>query len=397
MNKLARLIGRVALALVLVIFGAFLSASHSPLVAFVDSKESTLSEAETGVNLDSFWKAWHLIDEQFPDAEKTDDTARVDGAISGLVSSLGDPFSEYFNPEETKSFEESISGEFGGLGIELDMKDGILTVIAPLKGSPAERAGIQKGDKIYEADKKSLQDLKIDEAIALMRGEPGTTVTLGIIREGEKQPLEVSIVREIIHVPTVDTKFRDDGVFVISLYNFYSGSDDLFMKALKEFSASGSKKLVIDLRGNPGGYLESAVNIASALLPKDDLIVKEIPNDPNDSKEFRSSGFKTLSSDVKIAVVVDRGSASASEILAGALQDHKRATLVGEKTYGKGSVQQVMDLTKDTILKLTIAHWYTPNGTSISKTGLTPDVEVKYVRDSKVDDQLEKAVELLKK
>jgi carboxyl-terminal processing protease len=240
--------------------------------------------------------------------------------------------------------------------------------------------------------------LSIDKAISLIRGEIGTTVTLTIFRDGEKDSREIKIVRDIINTPTVETKLRPDGVFVITLYSFSANSADLFRNALKEFTAAKTDKLILDLRGNPGGYLDSAVSMASRFLPSGKPVVLEDYGNNKKQKTYRSEGYNVFDNKLKFVILIDKGSASASEILAGAMQDYGIAKLVGEQSYGKGSVQEVVNITPDTILKITIAKWLTPKGTSISLKGLTPDYKVDFTQkdvDAKKDPQMDKAVELL--
>ncbi|MEI8270472.1 MAG: S41 family peptidase [bacterium] len=347
-----------------------------------------------------FWKAWNTIDSKSPDAKKTTDQNRVYGAISGLVGSLNDPYSVFFNPEDTKSFEEDIAGSFSGIGVEVGIKNKVLTVISPLKDTPGYKAGLKAGDKILKIDKIITADLTIEKAVKLIHGEKGTTVTLTIFRDGEKESREVKIVRDIINVPTVETLLRPDGVFVITLYSFSANSAELFRNALQKFADSKTDKLILDLRGNPGGYLDSAVSMASWFLPNGKPVVIEDYGNNKKQNIFRSAGYNIFSKDLKFVILIDGGSASASEILAGAMQDYGLAKLVGQQSYGKGSVQEVVNLTSDTILKITIAKWLTPKGTSISEKGLIPDYKVEISQkdvEAKKDPQLDKAVELLLK
>lgn len=366
------------------------------------SKITTISNKENPTTIltdfSPFWKVWKTIDEKNPDAKKATNQDRVYGAISGLVGSLNDPYSVFFNPTETKSFEDDIAGSFSGIGVEVGIKDKILTVIAPLKDTPGYKAGLKSGDKILKIDNTTTSDLSIDKAISLIRGEKGTTVILTIFRDGEKDSREIKIVRDIINVPTVETKLRPDGIFVITLYSFSANSADLFRNALKEFTAAKTDKLILDLRGNPGGYLDSAVSMASWFLPSGKPVVLEDYGNNKKQKTYRSEGYNVFDNKLKFVILIDKGSASASEILAGAMQDYGIAKLVGEQSYGKGSVQEVVNITPDTILKITIAKWLTPKGTSISEKGLTPDYKVDFTQkdvDAKKDPQMDKAVELL--
>lgn len=363
-------------------------------IGAVSNKENISITAD----FEPFWKVWNTINEKYPDASKIDEQKRIYGAIAGLVGSLDDPYSTFFNPTETKSFEEEIDGSFTGVGMEVGMKDKIPTVIAPLKDTPAYHAGMKSGDKILKVDDKNLTDLKIDEIIKLIRGEKGTTVALTIYREGDKEPREIKIVRDTIEIPTIKTELRSDGVFVISLYTFTGNSANLFRNAIKEFAKSGSDKLILDLRDNPGGYLDYAVDISSWFLPKDKVVVTEDYGNGLKSKVYESHGYDIFSDKLKFVILINGGSASASEIVAGAMQDHGKAKLVGEQSYGKGSVQEVVDVTDDTIVKITVAKWLTPLGHHIHGTGLTPDYKVEFTREDfekKKDPQLGKAVDLL--
>ena len=241
--------------------------------------------------------------------------------------------------------------------------------------------------------------MSIDKAIDLIRGPAGTDVSLTILRDNDKEPRIFTITRATITLPTVETNYREkDGVFVISLYNFSAHSVELFKDALEEYLASGSDKLVLDLRGDPGGYLEASVRIASMFLPQGSVVVKEIGKDPKEVTTHTTKGTPLFPEGHKLIILVDGGSASASEILAGALSEHNIGTLVGTQTFGKGSVQEVINLSADTAMKVTVAKWYTPHDISISDSGLTPKVKIEQSIDTKgVDKQLDEAVALFKK
>lgn len=365
--------------------------------------DSSSVSAQAPGNLENFWKVWNLIDEKYvptSDEDKVTKDEMVQGAIQGMVNSLGDSYSRFLNVEQNKDFNESISGNFSGVGMEIDKKDGILIVISPLKDSPAEKAGMKAGDAILKIDGTITSDLSVDEAVSLIRGEKGTVVELVIARQGEKGSMSIKITRDNIKIPTLDFEKRKDGIFVISLFNFSAGVENDFRKALREFVISKSDKLIIDLRGNPGGYLDAAVDITSWFLPAGKIVVQEDFGQNISPHIFRSKGYDIFNDKLKVVVLVDGGSASASEIVAGALKEHQVAKIVGQKTYGKGSVQELIPITADTSLKLTIARWLTPNGVSISKSGLEPDVVVEQSKEDtekNVDTQLEKAVEILLK
>lgn len=355
------------------------------------------------VDFAPFWKAWNVINEKYVPTNSTSteiisDQDRVYGAIEGMVRSMGDPYTTFFPPVESKQFSESISGQIEGVGMEVGIKEGIITVIAPVKGTPAYRAGVKSGDQILKIDNLATTGLSPEEAIKHIRGKKGTPVKLTMLRPGAKEPYVVDIIRDVINMPTVDTETRGE-VFIIRLYSFSAISPNLFRDALREFVESGKYKLIIDLRGNPGGYLEAAQDIASWFLPTGKLIVSEDFRNEKDKQVFRSRGYNIFNENLKLVILIDGGSASASEILAGALHDHGIATLVGSQSFGKGSVQELIDITDETSLKVTIAKWLTPNGISISHNGLTPDVvvkldEKKYLED-KTDTQLNKALEIL--
>lgn len=392
----------VALAIVGIILGIgiYIGYSHRPEIEKVTSLINKNPQTETTADFSPFWKAWNILNEKSIYAKDVTDQDRVWGAISGLASSLKDPYTVFFPPDESKSFNEEIKGSFEGIGAEIGMKDGILTIIAPLKDTPAWNSGIKTGDKIIQIDGKSTNDMTIDNAIDLIHGPEGTVVNLTILRSGEDEAREFKITRQKINIPTINTELRDDGIFVISLYSFSENSDSLFKDALIEFLNSKSNKLILDLRGNPGGYLDSAVNIASWFIDEGKVVLSEDFSTKSEPKVYRSHGPRIFNDNLSFVVLVDGGSASASEILAGALQEHGIAKLVGETTFGKGSVQELVNITDDTSLKVTVAKWLTPNGLSISEKGLEPDIEVKFTADDykkNKDPQMDKAVEILLK
>ncbi|MBI1999383.1 MAG: S41 family peptidase [Parcubacteria group bacterium] len=373
------------------------------ITALVGTMPPTVAPSEK-IDFAPFWKAWNAIDEKYTPANgtSTEITAqdKVWGAIQGLVASLGDPYSVFLPPADASMFEENINGNFGGVGMEIGIRDKALTVIAPLKNTPAARAGIQAGDIILKIDDALTADMSVEKAVRLIRGEIGTTVTLLLSRKEREEPFEIKVVRDVIVIPTIDTEELPDGVFVIKLYNFSAQSPRLFREALREFVLSGNDKLILDMRGNPGGFLEAAVDIASWFLPSGAIVVSEDfgPHKADLNVMYRSKGYDIFTDKLKMAILVDGGSASASEIVAGALSEHGTATLVGEQTFGKGSVQELIKITPDTSLKLTVAHWKTPKGTIISKSGLTPQYKVTMTekdREAKKDPQMERAVGLL--
>lgn len=372
--------------------------NKTPSEAFDGAMVAPLLEEQT--DFAPFWKSWTVIDEKFftGNHATTSEQKRVWGAIEGMVASLGDPYSVFLPPEEAETFQENIAGNFGGIGIEIGVKDDILTVIAPMKGTPAEKAGLLAGDKILKIGDTITSDIRVDEAVRLIRGEVGTEVTLTIFREKDDTPREIKIARAIINIPIIDTNLRPDGIFVIELYSFSANSPGLFRNALREFVASQSDKLLLDLRGNTGGFLQAAVEMASYFLTQGAVIVTEDFAGDKEDIVYRSRGYDVFTDKLKMVILVDGGTASAAEILAGALSEHGKAKLVGVKTFGKGSVQELIDITDDTSLKLTVAHWRTPKGHMISEKGLEPEVKVEYTkadRDADRDPQRDKAVDVL--
>lgn len=359
-----------------------------------------------GVDFSPVWKAWQVLDEKYVPASTTEavsDQDRVWGMVQGLANALGDPYTVFLPPQDNEVFEEDIRGNFEGVGMEIGIEDNILTVIAPLKDTPAFRAGIKSGDKILRIDEEETRGMTIDEAVQRIRGERGTTIELTVLREGADETMKIEVTRDVITIPTVNTDpeegagLREDGVYVIQLYNFSAVSQGLFRQALRDFIESGTDKLVIDLRGNPGGYLQAAVDMASWFLPVGKPVVIE-DYGGEERQVHRSRGYDVFNDNLKLVILVDRGSASASEILAGALRAHDEATLIGQTTFGKGSVQELVPITEDTSLKVTVARWLTPDGTSISQNGITPDIEVEFdpeAYENGVDTQLERAARFL--
>ncbi len=362
--------------------------------------DSLNATPDQNADFTAFWKAWNVLNDRFVQTHGSTTAPttkeRLWGAISGMTASFGDPYTVYMPPQEAKSFAETISGEFGGVGMEIGIKDKVLTVIAPLKGTPAERAGIMAGDAILTIDGKSTDGLSTDEAVKLIRGKKGTSVIFKIMREGKIS--EIAVVRAIISVPTIENSYdAKTGVYYIAIYEFTATSAGLFDKALAEFRTSGSHKLILDVRGDPGGYLESAVSIASHFMPEGSAVVTEDYKGKQQNVVHRSRGTGGIPADTKVVVLMNQGSASASEILAGALQDAKVATLIGTRSFGKGSVQELVEIDGGA-LKVTIARWLTPGGRSISDGGLTPDIKVERTQEEFLadkDPQKARAVEFL--
>lgn len=350
-----------------------------------------------------------ILEDKFIDAKNITEQVKTYGSIDGLIKSYGDPYTTFFAPAQAKDFKAAVSGTFSGVGMEVGIKDGIITVVAPLKKSPAEKAGMKPDDKILKINGTSTEGMTTEKAVSLIRGEKGTPVTLSISRlEGEKRELklkDITIIRDKIDLPIIETQTVRN-TFVISLYSFTETSPQKFQEALVEFEKSKKKNLVIDLRNNPGGYLEAAVLMGSFFFDASKNIVSENFVRTGVKNTHMSKGFNAVPADVKVVILVNGGSASASEILAGAFQDYSRAKIVGEKTFGKGSVQEYIELPTGESLKVTVAHWMTPAGQNISKDGIHPDVVVPFKEDknlkpktltdrTRLDNQLDAAVKVL--
>lgn len=357
------------------------------------------------VDFSLFWKAWNTLDDKYVDDSKIDYQKMLYGAISGMVNSLGDPYTVFFEPVTSKKFQEEIKGSFGGVGIEVGKKNDVLTVIAPLKDTPAFKAGIQSGDRIVKIDGKPTAGMAIDDAVNMIRGKKGTKVTLTILN-AKNESKDFVLIRDTISVPTVEWKLLDSNgkkVAYMHIYAFNENVDSEFKKATEEILKSNAQALIVDLRNNPGGLLDSAINLAGSFVEKGQPVVSEIFGNGL-KNEFPSRGNAALKK-YPAVLLVNGGSASASEILAGALHDNLKLKLIGEKTYGKGSVQELDGLGDGSSLKVTIAKWYTPSGVSISEKGIEPDIKVELTDDQKKDMilgdpekdlQLQKALEVLK-
>lgn len=330
-------------------------------------------------------KVWSIMEEKYPFTEPSEEEKYYE-SIMGLVNAYKDPYSEFFPPQKSTTFQQNVIGHFGGIGVEIQYKMGYLFIVSPLRNSPAEKVGILPRDVITHIDGKEVNKLSLNEAVNRIRGEINTFVKLTVLRTSTEEILDFEIKRGRVDIPTLSTSNRDE-VFVISLYNFNKKSEEKFKKALIEFQRSEKKKLLLDLRNNPGGYLSSAINIASYFLDKNKVIVKEDFGDNKKEEVLHySKGFDLLNpNNYELFVLINSGSASASEIVAGALQDHGRAMVLGKTSYGKGSVQEFISLDNGAALKVTIAKWLTPKGNQISEKGIKPDIILENKIDKKKD------------
>ena len=345
-----------------------------------------------------FWNAWQTLKENFIDKAKFDNQKMLYGAISGMVQSLDDPYTIFMDPQDSKKFLEDVSGKFEGVGMEVGKKKGQLQIIAPLEGTPAQKAGLRPGDKIIKVNDEFTTDMTVEEVVSKIRGDKGTQVTLSIFRDGWDNTKDFKLIRDVIEVPSLKWEMKDGDIAYIELYQFSEKAGSDFRKAALEILRSPAKKIVLDLRNNPGGYLEVAKDIAGFFLEKDSLVVIEDFGAKAEQKKYLTNG-NDIFSNMPLVILINQGSASASEILAGALRDNRQIKLIGETSFGKGSVQQIENLEGGSSLKITVAKWLTPNGQSISDQGLKPDIEIEITDEdyqNEKDPQLDKALEIIK-
>ncbi len=360
----------------------------------------SISPNEDGqVNFNLFWRVWETIQKKYVH-QPVDDKTLFHGALAGLVDSLGDPYSVYMPPKDAEAFSNDLKGEFGGIGAEIGIKDDRLVIVAPLPDSPAEKAGLRAKDFIVQIDATSTVSMSVEQAVSLIRGPKGTEVTLTIFREQNgEEPLTFKIARDTIVVKSVRSEMKTTPggglVGYIEIRQFNEDTVPLFDRAVQEVLAKNPRAVVIDMRSNPGGYLDAAIDVAGTWVGSDVVVVERKMG--GEEEAFRASRRARLAG-MPTIVLVNGGSASGSEIVAGALQDGQFATLVGEKTFGKGSVQDYEELPDGGALKLTIAEWLTPKLRAINNVGIEPDVTVAYTKEdynADRDPQLEKALELI--
>lgn len=346
------------------------------------------------VDFSTFWEAWNKLNQNY--VGKIDAVALVQGAISGMLAATKDPYTVYLKPEDNQRFLADISGEFDGIGVEITQVDGLPTVVAPLPDSPAEKAGLKAKDIIAEVDAKKTSDMAFDDVINNIRGKEGTQVVLTVVRSGKDEPLKISVTREKIKVASVTTdvkNYQGKQYYYIKVRQFGDDTSALFEKAANEIKQGSYSGIILDLRNDPGGYLETAVDLSSYFIDGG-VVVSEVDrnNIKQESKTTRSATLKKY----KLAVLINDGSASASEIMAGAIKDRKQGTIVGQKSFGKGSVQILEELSDKSAVKITIAKWLTPNGGTIDGVGIEPDVKIED-KDATDEDYFNKAYETLSK
>ncbi|MBM3250651.1 MAG: S41 family peptidase [Candidatus Nealsonbacteria bacterium] len=378
------------IGIVLAVFGAGFWFGRNSVVCPVCPPEE--------LDFSLFWEAWHKIERKYIEQENIKTQDLIYGAISGMVRSLGDPYTTFFKPEETKMFLEDVSGRFEGIGIEIDVREGQLQVITPLEGTPAQKAGLRPGDKIIKIDERVTADITIEEAVTLIRGPKGTEVNLMIVRDGWDTPRDFKIKRGVIEIPSFKWELKDDDIAYIKLYHFSEKINYDFSNAAIDILKSPAKKIILDLRSNPGGYLQRSQDIAGWFLEKSDIVVIEDFGGKQEQKIYKANGNAKFLG-YPMVILINQGTASASEILASALQENRGIKLIGETSFGKGSVQELERLTEGSSLKITIGKWLTPKGNLIAEKGLEPDIKVEITDEDYEqgrDPQLDKALEIIR-
>jgi carboxyl-terminal processing protease len=367
----------------------------SPATPFAPILDS-LSMA--GIDLSLFWEVWQTLDEKYIHEDALDEEFMVYGAVKGMVNSLDDPFTIYLDPRETDEFKDSLNGSLHGVGAELTVRDYNLVVVSPLKNSPAEKAGLKSGDIVYKVDGEIASEMTLYQAIMSIRGESGTEVVLSIMRDGVEDPFDISIIREQIDLESVSMEDLSDGIFLVSINQFSDDTKSELSEKLSKILLAEPKGLVMDLRYNGGGYLDISVDILSEFLSDQKEVVTMKRKKENDTEKVFVYGNPRIP-DLPLIVLINEGSASASEIVAGAIQDHDRGVIMGEQSFGKGTVQEVETFSDGSSLRLTIAEWFTPAGRSIDGVGITPDIIVGFDDEGDFDDdydpQLDEAVRYL--
>ena len=348
------------------------------------------------VDFNLFWNVWDLLHKQYVDKGNLNEKKMFYGAMRGMVAALGDPYTVFMDPKNAEEFANDLAGIFEGIGAEIGIRKEILVIIAPLVDTPAAKAGLKAGDKIYAIDGVSTAGMTVDEAVNKIRGPKDTEVILTISRDGIAKAKDVKIKRGVIVVKSVNTESRSDGIFVIKITNFNNDTLYLFKQAVSKIIEANPKGIILDLRNNPGGYLDTAVEVASEWIEDGNIVTEKFTEEKKN--EYLARGRARLK-DFSTVVLVNQGSASASEIVAGALKDFGKATIIGKETFGKGSVQTMEELSDGSSVKITVAKWLTPKGNCINDHGIMPDIIVELTEEDYTnlkDPQLDKAIEMLR-
>lgn len=359
-------------------------------------RAETKSQPED-IDFSLFWEAYNRVNDLYVDSEKLDDEKIVHGAIRGMLETLDDPHTAFFDQEEAKRFLDDVSGYYEGVGMEVGKRNGDIRVISPIAETPASRAGVKSGDVIIEIDGESTNEMELEEAVGMMRGEEGTTVTIVVDRSGEK--IEMDLKRQQIQVPSVNWELVEDDIAYVQIHYFHQDLLNEFNEIVPKITSSSTDKLILDLRNNPGGALDAALDVSKYFLDEGDIIVKS--QDVNgDTGEVYKATNSSVTFNHDIVILLNEGSASASEILAGALKHHRGAQIVGKNSFGKGSIQTMVNLSDMSNLKITVSNWVTPAGELITDKGIAPDYEVEISDEDfeeNRDPQLDKAIEIINK
>ncbi len=360
--------------------------------------QNTTDYQDATIDFSLFWKVWNILEEKYVERDSLDAKKLFYGAIDGMLAATGDPYTTFFDPEENKEFKEELGQQFDGIGAEMQMKDGILTVVAPLENSPAQRAGILAGDKVLKINGESTESLGLSEAVDKIRGPRGTEVTLSVFHTDEDELREITVRRDVIIVKSVLLEVREEGIAVLKVTRFGEETTEEFERLATEVRQQGAKGIVLDVRNNPGGFLEGAVDLAGYFLPSGSVVVIE-EDAAKKRRELKTRGGNSLG-DFPVVVLMNQGSASASEILAAALRENRHdVVIVGETSFGKGSVQELIPTSSTTSVKITVARWLTPLGNQINKVGIKADEEVKLTREdfeADRDPQFDRALEVMR-
>ncbi|MEX1997612.1 MAG: S41 family peptidase [Candidatus Andersenbacteria bacterium] len=391
--QVARRLGVVVLILGL---GIFIGRYIVPATPFGPNSPLRFVRVEEGnrqLVFPTFWEAWDKLHEKYIDTGELQDEDLYYGAVAGMIRAAGDPYTVFADPEATKQFEETIEGSFSGIGVEIGLRTGLVTVITPLQGSPAQQAGIREGDIIVAIDHKPLTpESSLDEIVTQIRGERGTKVVLTVIHKDDRETQDIEIRRDRIEVESVKAQQEGD-IAILTITSFNGDTAERFTTAVRGALQAGVRGVIVDVRNNPGGFLQSAVEIASRFVPAGSVVVSE---KGSVTKDYTAEGNALLEA-LPVVVMVNGGSASASEILAGALHDHRQAPIVGTKTFGKGSVQEFLKLRDGSSLRITVAKWFTPRGRNINEEGIEPTITIEQNHDTEEDEQLIRAREELQR
>lgn len=356
---------------------------------------SPYGETET-VNMQLFWDTWNILSGKYVDPHVLDSQKMIFGAVGGMVDALEDPYTSFMTPKENKEFQDNLEGTLEGIGAELTMRHGMITVISPLKGSPAKKGGLQPEDIIIEVDGQPVKDMTFEQTVIKIRGEKGTLVVLTVLRNASLEPIKISIVRDKININSVDWEMRD-GIAIIEINQFGNGTRYEFSKAVNDILNQRPEGAILDLRYNGGGYLDGAVDIVSEFIEQGKVVTIKKRNSEEDEVIYTNGQARITNT--PLVVIINKGSASASEIVAGAIQDNGRGYIIGETSFGKGTVQEVENLIGGASLRITVAKWFTPNDNNISEVGITPDLIVERTAEdyeNNEDPQLDAAIEYLK-